>query len=136
VSEGNEELFTAEFRHEAVNEFIRDLVSGRIRIKSFFTQAITKEQVGTAGRIYVKFVDEISQYVSAETTIDQRKEIEAELFRKIAYLRAVQMIEDDVPSTQSINQALQAINMSVDSTQELLKQIIVILLDLMKKIDK
>jgi hypothetical protein len=126
----NIEVFTAEYRHEVVEKFVRDLISGHIQL--FFPNDMDSDHGRYIIDRYTTIKDNIVKYVSGKLDASERDSIETSLFSEIVYFRILGITRDKKPDFQ-IKHEMDILNKKIDSTNKLLYKVLVILNGLIPK---
>ena len=129
MNQNSLDRFHVEFRRDTVVKFIKDLIDGRIRIPR------PKISTGAGKTItdgLVDLTDNIEKYVSNEsTTAEERNKIEFDIFSQIVLLATSDRIIRE--KNTSVYDEIQRLDEKMDSTNDLLKAI---LIELTKQPDK
>lgn len=121
------EIITAEFRHEVVLNFVRDLSRRVIRLKHPSEHLIKKSKMNRdLADMHVKLTSDITEYCSDKIHGQELNELELILFDTITFYNATGLIVDRI-SESDINSKLQKIEENQESTNMLLKRLIDIL---------
>ncbi len=122
------EVFTAEFRHDAVSKFLTDLISGRIRLA--LPPDVNSELGNSIANTYATLTRNIVNYVSGKEQ-DKQNELEEKIFSDIVLMRisGTVLINDN----SSNDKFIENINKKIDSTNLLLQTVLKVSLELSKK---
>lgn len=124
-------VFTAEFRHEVVVKFVKDLAEGNIRL--MLPTDPNSEIANSVAKTYVTLSTNIVNYVSGKEPAKQN-ELEEKIFSDIMIMRISGTILKNENSP--VDKDIENINKKIDSTNFLLRNVLMILLELSKKFDK
>ncbi len=125
-------VFTAEFRHEIVVKFVKDLAEGDIRL--MLPPDPNSEIGNSVAQTYVGLSMNIVNYVSGKEP-DKQNELEEKIFTDIMIMRVSGTIlkSDD---NRPIDRDIENINKKIDSTNLLLRTVLMVLYEVAKKFDK
>jgi hypothetical protein len=127
----NIEVFTSEFRHETVKNFIEDLLAGKINL--MFPPEPNSELGTKVTEQYVSMSMNIQKFVSGEER-NNLNELERKIFSDILIMRITgAIIEKD---NRIIDDEIQKVSKRLDSTNNLLHQIILVLQEVIKRLDR
>lgn len=124
------EIFSAEFRHEQVQKFIIGLLNGSLRP---FTPVPMPEG---ALKDRAELLVNIAAYVSGTLRGEELSKTEERIFNDFAIMRATGTIQEVNPSSSQIENEIAKLHSRIDNTNALLKQVLTVLNELVKKFDK
>jgi hypothetical protein len=129
MSSNTLDVFDIEYRREAVVNFIKDLIDGRLKV--YRPNSETKEGRTMIGNL-VTLSDNIELYVSGKlSSKGQRDKVEFDIFSEIVVLALASRIER--PPNPNVTGEIERLHDKIDSTNKLLKAI---LLELIKPSEK
>ncbi|MGI0087988.1 MAG: hypothetical protein ACREBI_08530 [Nitrosotalea sp.] len=135
ISEKPSELFTREFRHEVVNKFIKEVAEGAIRIITPM-KFDDYEYRKILSNFYSKFTSSVEDYLSEKIKGDTLVNLEAVIFADIITLRTAGLIEEDKYSIPEVKQKVSSLEAKIESTNNLLSDVLSILMELLRRLDK
>lgn len=123
------DVFDVEYRREAVVNFIKDLIEGRLKV--YRPNSETKEGQSLIESL-ITLSDNIELYVSGKLkSKEQRDKVEFDIFSEIVVLALSDRITR--PPVQDVTEEIERLHEKIDSTNKLLKAI---LLELIKPSEK
>lgn len=129
MSSNSLDVFDIEYRREAVVRFIKDLIEGRLKV--YRPNSETKEGQSMIESL-VTLSDNIELYVSGKLSgTGQRDQIEFDIFSEIVVLALADRITR--PPNPDVTEEIERLHDKIDSTNKLLKAI---LLELVKSPEK
>ncbi|MDR4490046.1 MAG: hypothetical protein R2685_03985 [Candidatus Nitrosocosmicus sp.] len=133
IENDNLDVFNAEFRHEVVREFIKDLASGAIQLP--WPNDLNTDTGKTVLTNYANLKDNIEKYVSGKLTSEGRNDIESEIFSMILLFRLTGTKISKYVDL-NISKEIERVDKKIDATNTLLRQILLILSEVAEKLDK
>ena len=129
-----EDIFTAEFRHETVIKFVKRLINGSIEIQSPTGITLDKKTLDFLVADNAQLLKDITDYVSGKLTGEELGIVEERIFNIYTRRRISQTIKE-VYSKDNVEKDIELLHTQIESTNALLGQILILLKELMKKLD-
>ena len=129
-----EDIFTAEFRHETVIKFVKRLINGSIEIQSPTGITLDKKTLDFLVADNAQLLKDITDYVSGKLTGEELGIVEERIFNIYTRRRISQTIKE-VYSKDNVEKDIELLHTRIESTNALLGQILILLKELMKKLD-
>jgi hypothetical protein len=129
VSEDTE-LLPAEYRHEVVGKFVKDFLEGRIKLY----MPSTEKDVERLAIVIDEITRLMTEYCSGKYHGEQLSQLEQQIFKVLTVLRGYKLVEDQKVNISAIEQEIKRIDARIDSTNKLLKEILAVLKELLKRL--
>jgi hypothetical protein len=128
------DLFPVEFRHEKVMKFIRDLVEGSARFISIPSDLDAKSRDSLISK-QRDVISDITAYVSGKLRGDELDKLEQKIFKHLVIMKVSGILKENITQTQ-LEQEIEQIHLRIDSTNTLLLEIMTILKELLRRLDR
>jgi hypothetical protein len=129
-----EDIFTAEFRHETVKKFVNGIINGSIEIQSSAGIPLDKETLDFLIADNTQLLRDITNYVSGKLKGEELDTLEERIFSIYTRRRISQTIKE-VYSKDNVEKDIELLHTRIESTNALLGQTLILLKELMKKLD-
>jgi|GEM_PF-4249903 len=132
-ADSSREVFLAEFRHEIVAKFARQIAEGSIAIKP---NSARGESAAHLAQKWVILLDDINKLFSGKLSPTELDAVEENIFATMIFLRSGGGLVEthDIPS--DIENEMAGIKARIDSTNNLLMQTTAILAKLVKLLEQ
>ena len=124
MQESKDDTFTSEFRHDTVVKFIKDLLDGSAKLSRI--PDLESETGKFAVQTYANLCTNIEKYGSGKFSGDELVKIESEIFYHLVTARMSGTITNEY-NISKFEQDVNLLHMKIDSTNELLQTIVLIL---------
>jgi hypothetical protein len=121
-----------EYKHDVVEKFAKDLIDGRVYLRAINPYVKSPDAIANAYKAVGKMVD---RYFDSSIHGEELKKLEEELFHYIVALRTSNLI---LPSKMNgtSDEEISRLEGRIDSTNNLLRDVMTILKEALKRLDK
>lgn len=132
MNDAEREVSIAEYRHEIVLKFAKGIVEGTIYVE---LTKIVKANVAATARMQVKMNDNIEKLFSGKLTPQELDVVEKEIFDTMCLFRSARLLSENSVNASEMEKRIDNLQARIDSTNNLLLQVLAVLKELVKMAD-